>query len=78
MSELFQRDLLKKMPPIIIIIYFFCVLNTLTELVSFAFGIYLPYNNNNNNNNNNIDPCIAHFYPQCALHYESRLKINTN
>ena len=34
-------------------------------------------NNNNNNNNNNIDSYIAHFYPQCALHYESRLKIIT-
>ena len=30
-----------------------------------------------NNNNNNIDSYIAHFYPQCALHYESRLKIIT-
>ena len=31
------------------------------------------YNNNNNNNNNNIDSYIAHFYPQCVLHYESLL-----
>ena len=35
------------------------------------------FNNNNNNNNNNIDSYIAHFYPQCALHYEGRLKIIT-
>ena len=28
-------------------------------------------------NNNNIDSYTAHFYSQCTLHYESRLKIIT-
>ena len=42
-----------------------------------AFGLSSFINNNNNNKNNNIDSYIAHFYPQCTLHYESRLKIIT-
>ena len=65
-----------------------CPVNVVLKLnrlvnVSCSFNIRGEYfkaryfNNNNNNNNNNIDSYIAHFYPQCALHYESRLKIIT-
>ena len=59
-----------------------CPVNVVLKLnrlvnVSCSFNIrgeYFKARYFNNNNNNNIDSYIAHFYPQCALHYESALK----
>ena len=45
----------------------------MAAVTSCAYSLYF----NQFNNNNNIDSYIVHFYLQCALHYESLLKVVT-